>query len=154
LNHHPHASVADLLDDCITCAVDTLADEAGGPAWDAVGFSALRDTVRSRLNETVLGIVTTVESILAAARDVEQRLAALPSPASSPAGAGAVADIRGQLSRLVYRGFVADTGRERLADLPRYLAAVARRLDKLPREAARDAERTRVVAEVWDEYLR
>jgi ATP-dependent helicase HrpA len=150
LNHHPHASVADLLDDCIACAADALIDDAGGPAWDAAGFAALRNAVRAGLNEAALDVVTTVEQVLSAAWEVEQRVEAM----GASVVAGAVADVRGQLGRLVYPGFVAEVGRAHLADLPRYLTAVQRRLDKLPREAPRDAERMRTVAYVWEEYQR
>jgi ATP-dependent helicase HrpA len=150
LNHHPHASVAELLEDCTGCAVDALVGEAGGPAWDAGGFAALADVVRANLNEAVLDVVTAVEGVLGAAWEVAQRVEVLGAPAL----AGAVADVRDQLGRLVYRDFVTATGRARLADLPRYLAAVLRRLDKLPREAVRDAERMRAVAHVWEEYQR
>ena len=50
---------------------------------------------------------------------------------------------------LVYRGFLADTPLERLAELPRYLEAARGRLAKLPRNPARDLESTRIVRAVW-----
>jgi ATP-dependent helicase HrpA len=62
------------------------------------------------------------------------------------------ADIRAQLSALVYPGFVAETGAGRLRDLARYLQAVTRRLDKLPESVARDAERMAAVQRVTDAY--
>jgi len=52
----------------------------------------------------------------------------------------------------VYPGFVADTGTERLRDLPRYLTAMLRRLDRLAENPARDRERTEAVGQVEREY--
>ena len=60
--------------------------------------------------------------------------------------------MRDQLSRLVYRGFVSATGWEHLADLPRYLRAVDRRLDKLTENPARDRDRMLAVQEIEREY--
>jgi ATP-dependent helicase HrpA len=64
----------------------------------------------------------------------------------------ALSDLRGQLSRLVYRGFVTDTGWERLPDVVRYLQAMLRRLDKLPQDPGRDRDRMLTVQEVQREY--
>jgi ATP-dependent helicase HrpA len=52
----------------------------------------------------------------------------------------------------VYRGFVTDTGWERLPDVVRYLQAMQRRLDKLPQDPMRDRDRMRTVQEVQREY--
>jgi ATP-dependent helicase HrpA len=53
----------------------------------------------------------------------------------------AVEDVRTQVAALVGPGFVAATGRRRLADLRRWLAAAEHRLDRLPGDVARDATR-------------
>ena len=148
LSHNPHRSAADLLDDCVTAALDALMVQAGGPAWDAAGFAALREFVRARLAAATLDIVARVQPILARAYTIEKRLAGTSNLALVPA----LTDIRGQLSRLVYPGFVADTGADRLADLPRYLAAVEYRLDRLAGNVARDRQLTATVEQVWQEY--
>ena len=51
----------------------------------------------------------------------------------------AVADMRRQLSRLIFPGFVTAMGYRRLPHLTRYLRGMERRLDKLPENPARDA---------------
>ncbi|PRC61845.1 hypothetical protein C6A85_06285, partial [Mycobacterium sp. ITM-2017-0098] len=66
--------------------------------------------------------------------------------------AAAVADIRAQLARLVPRGFVAVTGAAHLADLTRYLAAIGRRLERLPHGLGADRDRMERVAAVQDAY--
>jgi ATP-dependent helicase HrpA len=52
----------------------------------------------------------------------------------------------------VYRGFVTDTGFGRLDDVARYLAAVERRLERLPRDPARDRLHTATVDRVRQAY--
>ena len=74
--------------------------------------------------------------MLATAYEVEQRLTATRDPALVPA----LADIRRQLTGLVHVGFVTETGWRQLHDLPRYLKAIAHRLDRLPGTLARDRQ--------------
>jgi ATP-dependent helicase HrpA len=47
-------------------------------------------------------------------------------------------DVRAQVDALVYPGFVAASGRSRLADLVRYLQAAERRLDRMADNPGRD----------------
>jgi ATP-dependent helicase HrpA len=144
LSRNPHRSAADLMEDCVGCAIDDLVDDHGGPAWDAAGFERLRDYVRTHLVPTVEGIVGQVRQILALGYDVEQRLRTATGPA--------VDDLRRQLATLLYRGFVTDTGAGALPELPRYLQAMLRRLDKLPGNPGRDYEHMRAVHEVEEAY--
>jgi ATP-dependent helicase HrpA len=51
----------------------------------------------------------------------------------------AMTDLRGQLGRLVFPGFVAEAGAPALRDYPRYLRAMAARIDRLA-DLARDQE--------------
>ncbi|MEV4756605.1 ATP-dependent RNA helicase HrpA [Micromonospora sp. NPDC049559] len=148
LSRNPHRSVVDLLDDAAGAAIDKLMADAGGPAWDEAGFAALRDRVRADLVDTVAEVVDRVRRVLGAAYAVEQRL----GRTSSLALVSALTDIRGQLSALVYRGFVTETGWARLADLPRYLTAIERRLDRLPQNPQRDREQQARIEQVQREY--
>ena len=148
LMRNPHGGVVPLLADCVACAVDRLVADAGGPAWDADGFARLRDRVRADLNLASVQVTVEVERILSAAHAVEQRLVGLRGPALEPA----LDDVRRQLSTLVYRGFVADTGWHRLPDLVRYLRAIDRRLEKLPAHPQRDREWMWTVQEVQEAY--
>ncbi|MCU1692094.1 MAG: ATP-dependent helicase HrpA, partial [Frankiales bacterium] len=135
LARNPHGSVPALLDDCTACAVDALIAAGGGPVWDEAGFTALRDSVRAGLFDTLLEVVTVAERVLAAAADAESGLAGLRGQkALEPA----LDDVRRQLATLVHPGFVAETGLRRLPDLRRYLTAAVRRLDKLPQDPHRD----------------
>jgi ATP-dependent helicase HrpA len=148
LQRSPYPNAAALMDDCLACAVDALVTQAGGPVFDEAGFARLRGHVAAGLADTLQVVVTEVRHILAAWYELEQRL----RNTTNLSLVAAYTDIRAQLGRLVHPGFVAETGWERLADLPRYLTAVARRLDKLPAGAARDRESLRRVAEVEEAY--
>ena len=148
LSLNPHGSVAALLEDCVNCAADEMIAACGGPPWDEAGFARLQDTARIRLGPTVADIVARVQRVLVAARDVEERLAAMPrhAPAES------LADIRAQLAGLVFPGFVTATGRARLPDVVRYLRAALRRLETLPSNPQRDRDWMLAVQEVAREY--
>lgn len=148
LARNPHGGVRALLEDCAGCAVDALVAEGGGPAWDEAGFTALRQRVRGQLDRATLGVVTEVLPALTLAHEIERRLDATTAAALAPA----VADIREQLSALLPAGFVAAVGWQRLPDLPRYLQAIQRRLDKLPGDPRRDQQSMDEVHRVWQEY--
>ena len=149
LGTSPDGSIAALLDDCADAAVDTLV-----PAlpWTRTDFDAVLAEVRAELVPRVADIAQRVERVLAAAHEVRRALPAKP-PASQ---AEAVDDIRAQFDRLLPAGFVARAGRDRLPDLARYLTAVARRLELLPRDVDTDRarmQRVRAVTEVYEKLV-
>ena len=150
LTNNPHGSLSALLDDCIACAVDRLVAQAGGPAFDQAGFDRLRETVRAGLNEATFQVTATVEQVLGAAHEVEALLEELSGRARMLAPS--LDDVREQLGGLVRPGFVTATGWTRLGDLPRYLAAARRRLEKLPEDPYRDQDRADGVARVQEAY--
>ena len=53
------------------------------------------------------------------------------------------ADIRAQLSRIIYKGFFSATPWDQLAQLPRFLKAMQLRLDKYGNSPERDEKRRR-----------
>ena len=166
LSHNPHGGVAAMFANCVSCAADYLMAEAGGPAWDREGFERLSAAVRSGLHEVTADVLTHVESALRLAAAVEARLDSA-SPGGRPPGAPrdrgdpsprtplagpALADMREQLSGLIYPGFVTATGYRRLPHLTRYLRGIERRLDKLPENPARDAANMAVAHRVEQAY--
>ncbi|WP_294360631.1 ATP-dependent RNA helicase HrpA [Propionivibrio sp.] len=70
------------------------------------------------------------------------------------AHAAAVQDVEKLLGRLIGKRFIADTPFERLQHFPRYLKAVAMRLDKLRANPARDAQLMAEYAPLWTNYER
>ncbi|TWP49512.1 ATP-dependent RNA helicase HrpA [Lentzea tibetensis] len=143
LTRNPHGGVAQLLADCISCAVDRL---MGEPAWDEAAYTKQIAKVRAALNDTTWVVVQEVRKVLEIAQDVELKLNALKGADASKQ------DIRAQYNALVYNGFVTATGYDRLHDLGRYLRGIERRIEKLPQNAARDQEWTDRVHQVHAEY--
>ncbi len=140
LQRNPHGSVGALLADCLTAAAHGLV--GGAQVWDAEDFAVLVASVRPRLEVAFADALARTEKVLVAAAEVEQRLAV-----------SSEREVRAQLDDLVHPGFVTEVGVARLPDLVRYLQAAAIRLDRLPREAARDrvhAGRVREVQLEWE----
>jgi ATP-dependent RNA helicase HrpA len=149
MSRHPYPNASALLEDCAACAADEVIFSAGGPAWDADGFARLLEAARSALPAATARVAGAVARALAAAHDAE---AGLRRAAASPALAPAVADVRAQLTALIYPGFVAATGARRLPDLSRYLQAITQRLEKMPAAPGRDAAKMAIVHRVTDAY--
>ena len=130
----PYPGVADLLEDCVAAAVDDLVERHGGPVWDEAAYSTLVARVRGDLTETTRLVMYDVVKVLAAWRGVDKKL----SGSADMATLAALTDMKTQVGRLVYRGFVADVGAAQLRHLPRYLAAVAERRERLAAGVGRD----------------
>jgi ATP-dependent helicase HrpA len=64
----------------------------------------------------------------------------------------AASDVREQIDRLIYPGFVSATPVQWLPHLERYLLAADRRLALLPSNLARDREHARLVDRYWQRY--
>ena len=108
---------------------------------------ALRE-VRAELIDTVFTVTAVVERILASTRRIEKQL----KGTTSLALISALNDVKSQLEQLVYPGFVARTGYAQLSQLPRYLAAIEKRLEKLPGNVQRDAQHMAAVQALEDDY--
>jgi ATP-dependent helicase HrpA len=149
LGNNPHGSVPALLEDCLACAVDAIvAERAPASVHDAETFEDVLAGVRTHAAARVLGVIDEVEPVLTLARQVEQGIATL----TAPAVAAMAADLRAQLRSLVYPGFVADTGLDRLPHLRRYLRAMVQRIEKAPGALARDAQSQETVDRVEGAY--
>ena len=118
------------------------------------GGSDLR--ARDELERRIADGAPRLESAALAARDVADRiLAAWEAARAARAGIEArtypesVADFDEQLAHLVHRGFIAATPLARLEEIPRFLEAARRRIEKLPRNPARDLESTRTLRALW-----
>jgi len=152
LYFNPYGKVLELIDDCITCGIDKLMAENGGPAWKEADFQQLHDKVRAGLNETVVDIAKLVEQILTAVFNINKRLKGRVDMTM----ALGLSDIKAQMSGLVYRGFVTQNGWKRLPDTLRYLQAIERRLEKLPVDPHSDRARMLKVEQVqqaWQSWL-
>ena len=145
-SQNPHGSVTELIADCTLATIDKLT-----PAvlpWNQKDFDALYEVVRAELIDTVFSVTAVVERVLASTMRIHKQLRATTSlPLIS-----ALNDIKQQLELLVYPGFVAKTGFAQLSQLPRYLGAIEKRLEKLPSNVNRDAQLMAAVQRLEDEY--
>ncbi len=152
LYFNPYGNVLDLIDDCISCGVDKLIAENGGPVWSEAGFAQLHDKVRAELNDTVGDIAKQVEQILTAVFNINKRLKGRVDMTM----ALGLSDIKAQMSGLVYRGFVTGNGYKRLGDTLRYLSAIEKRLEKMAVDPHRDRAqmlKVEAVQQAWQQWL-
>jgi ATP-dependent helicase HrpA len=110
-------------------------------------FEAQLKRARARLPAVTDAACRLFCEIAAEYQCVVQKLDAAGRAAARPA-----ADIRGQLSRLIGKGWLGATPWERLAHLPRYLKAMQLRLDKYAKDPERDARHAQGIAERWQRY--
>ncbi len=102
---------------------------------------------RTRLPAVAEGAFRLLATIAARHQELTQRLAAMPSPSARLA-----AEVRSRRDGLVYPGFFRETPWSQLAEVPRYLAALDRRLVKYAQDPARDARHAATVGEWWERY--
>ncbi len=144
----PYPSTQALLDDCVAAAVDGVV-EAHGLVWDEAGFTELTARVSKELEERTRSVLHDVGRVLTLWRETDRALSGSADLPMLPA----LADMKAQVGRLVYRGFVSDVGAVQLRELPRYLSAVQHRREKLPVAVGRDRLLMDQVAAVQDAYL-
>ncbi len=144
----PYPSVTALLDDCVLAAVDALV-ERHGLVWDEQAYDGLLAAVRPDLADTTRVVVHDVVRSLAVWRDVDKALSGSADLPLLPA----LADMKAQVGRLVHRGFVADVGAAQLRHLPRYLAAVLTRRERLAASLGKDRLLMDQVAHLQEAYL-
>ncbi|HAS84353.1 MAG TPA: ATP-dependent RNA helicase HrpA, partial [Verrucomicrobia bacterium] len=108
-------------------------------------FAALLERGKTRLSAARAEIGQMAAEILEAYHDVRRLL----RDAASPVWAEAVADIYHQLAHLVYPGFLRQTPPEWLPHLPRYLRAIAVRLNKLRQAPDKDRLRRSDILRLW-----
>ena len=134
LQSGPYESAAEWAEDCLHAAVDEIL--AAGVPFDAVGFDRLVARARDELDEKVARTGGVSLDVFESLHRVEVAAARLPDRFGY-----AVSDVAAQLNGLIYPGFVAALGSDRLADVRRYLDAAAYRLERLAENPARDRER-------------
>ncbi|HEX5143317.1 MAG TPA: DUF3418 domain-containing protein, partial [Mycobacterium sp.] len=145
LGNNPDGSLPALIEDCADAVVDAMVSE---PVWTRAAFDALHGRVSAGLPTATRDILLRVETVLAVANEVQVSLPDKPSAAP----AESITDIRTQLAALLPRGFVTATGAGHLNDLTRYLTAILRRVERLPRDIAGDLDRMDRVHAVQDAY--
>jgi ATP-dependent helicase HrpA len=134
----------DLRDDLLDRIVTTVFLEGQEPVRTSAAFDARITMRRGGIGLPAQEISRTVQMSLERLARIQ---AALPK-----AAAPAAADIRAQLAWLVPAGFLLVTPWERLKEFPRYLQAIEQRLEKLGRDARRDAQLAAEIAPLETRY--
>jgi ATP-dependent helicase HrpA len=146
LSQSPYASIEALLADCTLAAIVESAGDTGG-VRDPETFAALRARVAGAAGQRA-------RAILADVADAMTRLPAIHAELTRLGDTRATADVRDQLSHLVYPGFVGDTPAAQRPRLAAYLDAMVVRLERLPAAAAVDARGVDAVERVVDHWTR
>jgi len=136
-----------LRGEVVDAALDRTALAEPWPT-DRASFLARRDETRGKLALIAQELARLVTTIVQEAAALPKRLAAARGFAAS------CADIVEQLARLFPRGFITATAPAQLAHYPRYLKAIALRLEKLKGEPARDAQRLAEITPLQTAFLR
>ncbi|WP_269927969.1 ATP-dependent RNA helicase HrpA [Kocuria massiliensis] len=143
---NPHGSVESLIADCTVAALDKLTPSEAPTTRE--NFEKLFHDVRAELIDTVFTVTSLVADILQRANAVRKKL----KSSASLAVINNLNDVKAQLENLVYPGFVAATGYDRLVHLPRYLDAMERRIDKMGERVGKDTTLMLEVQALEDEY--
>ncbi|WP_181311628.1 ATP-dependent RNA helicase HrpA [Nocardioides campestrisoli] len=144
----PYPSVAELLEDVRAGVLADVVD-AYPPVRDRAAYDALLAVAGTDLEASVRAAVADVIRVLAAWRACDKALSGRADLHTLPA----LTEMRGQLERLVHRGFVGEAGLRQLRHYPRYLAALEQRREKLGTQLARDRQLMEQVADLQAAYL-
>ena len=119
-------------------------------------FSVQRQRARARLPAVREAMVRLVWDIAGACHPLLARLSVSGATRGATAKKGTMGEIHAQLHaqlrELVYPGFLNRTRWDRLQHLPRYLKAMALRLDKYPGNPERDRRHAADIAGLWKQY--
>ncbi|RCU52645.1 ATP-dependent RNA helicase HrpA [Corallincola holothuriorum] len=133
MHYNRFGKVQQLVEDCINGAVDSLVADPVTVRSEET-FKRLLETVKAELADTTMAVALQVEKVLTLANQLQKQLKGKMSLET----VRSQADVKAQLEALVYPGFVADTGVTHLQELPRYLQAVVKRLEKMQVDPQRD----------------
>ena len=133
LYFNPFGKINELIDDCIAAAVDSIL-ASSSTIRDEQSFNDVKETIRGELGDAVVAIALDVEAALSLVSSLNKKL----KGKSDFTMIMAQGDIKEQLSKLIFKGFVTSHGAARIKDVIRYLKGIARRLEKLPIDPHQD----------------
>lgn len=149
LHFHDVASCEQLRDDLLAAAVDRSFMADGSLPRTQQDFAARLEAGRSSLVENANALCERAAEVLA----LYHQIRLLLRRSDSLRQIESLNDIREQLSHLIYPGFISATSPERLEQLPRYLQAIIRRLEKLSADPGRDRSLLAAVRPHWERWL-
>ncbi|MDN5848218.1 MAG: ATP-dependent RNA helicase HrpA [Nitrococcus sp.] len=113
-------------------------------------FEARLQAGREELIPTATELAQSLLQVLQCYQDLRRRLTAQVSPAQLES----CRDMREQLDAMIYAGFVRETPAQWMGELPRYLRALARRLEQLQRDPLKDRRGLQAIHPLWEQYRR
>ncbi len=144
----PYPSVAELLEDCRAAVIGDVVD-ARPVARDEQSYAGLLAAAGADLEPRLRTTMHDVMRVLDAWRRTDRTLSGRADLMTLPA----LTDMQAQLARLVRRGFVAEAGAEQLRQIPRYLAAIVHRRERLDGQVARDRQLMDQITDLQDALL-
>ncbi len=136
-----------LQDDLLGLVVDQVFLNGAPMIRTEIAFRQRKEEGLPRLMAVAQEIDALVGGILQSYTSIRKAHARI----SAAAAAEALSDISLQLDYLIYRGFLRELDVSQLRNFPRYLRALAIRVDRLHREPARDALKLRRMGSVWQQ---
>jgi ATP-dependent helicase HrpA len=138
-----------LIEDILLASLDTciLEGEATLPR-DGAGLMSLAERKRGSLTEHAERLAKLTLEILKLWHGLQKRFKGKIDLAQ----AVALNDIKAQLGKLVYPGFVRETPAQWLKELPRYLKAIELRLEKLGSQVQKDRVWSIELSNLWAQY--
>jgi ATP-dependent helicase HrpA len=132
----PYSNTKALFDDCLAAVIDAVLFriKPDGQVFMRAEYETIRDRASAIVMDSMFDTVSLVSRTLAAARGVDKALSAAANISLLPA----LTDAREQLNGLVHPGFVSATGLEQLKHVPRYLAGITWRIERLADNPGRD----------------
>ncbi|HZC03176.1 MAG TPA: DUF3418 domain-containing protein, partial [Gammaproteobacteria bacterium] len=122
-----------------------------GEEWDIRS----EQIFKRRLEEGKTKLMTTANQVCERVAEILSRFHSLQKTLREQTSLGrsqAVAEIRDQLDHLIYRGFIATTPPQWLEQIPRYLKAIALRLERLDRDPIKDRQKAARIQPLWQAY--
>ncbi|MCJ1707029.1 DUF3418 domain-containing protein [Microbacterium sp. VKM Ac-2923] len=135
----PYQNAKALIEDArVALADDVLGRESpDGVVRTKADFERVRDAFSAASVERTFQTVALAAKILLAQRELERAM----KDAASITLLGALNDVRGQVTGLLFSGFLSRTGLSRLQHYPRYLAGALDRVKTLSDNPGRDRQR-------------
>ncbi len=115
---------------------------------DKSTFDAVWEQHRGDYVDATREFALLVERILASFHDLMKQLKGKMNLSL----AMPMADLQHQLSHLIFPGFLAGSGAQRLEQYPRYLEAAVIRMDKMPREMGNERKYVPELTQWWKQY--
>lgn len=136
-----------LKDELVEAAFTALFMQSPLPRTEA-DFIKRLDAGRSRIVGRAGELADSLSAAMTAYHGLTRALGEVRSAQLQPV----VEDIRLQMSRLIYPGFVAATPAQWLSHFPRFIQAAALRLDKAGRNLKQDGQHRQAISQLWSHY--